>query len=88
MTIAEFFETWENVKLIIVRDGTTGNKIRLSASFDRGKHDCYLSSINIDSEKDIEYGIEQLHNQFISQIEEQIELINKRINSLRKLLEE
>ena len=72
----------------IVRDRTTENKIRLSANAYRGEYDYYVSSINIDSEKDIEYGIEQLHNQFVSQIQEQIELINKRINSLRKLLEE
>lgn len=87
MTIAEFFETWGNVKLTITRDEGTGNKILLRASTCQGAYDCYSSSINIDSEKDIEYGIEQLNNQFVSQIEEQIELINKRINSLKKLLE-
>lgn len=88
MTIAEFFETWGNVKLTITKDRTSENKIHLSATTYRGEYDYYVSSINIDSEKDIEYGIEQLHNQFVSQIQEQIELANKKISLLKKLVED
>lgn len=68
MTISKFFEIWGDAELKIFREET--NRLHICAALYNPEYTTY--DCIVDSEREIEYGMQTIHYSFIAQLEEKL----------------